>query len=328
MEILNSLRKCHQRRAASASIACSKQAGRNLAEATPRFGFKAASPLPMHALVRSHSAGDEAAEVLAPEGGEAESPVGARVTQPPLKESLAGSAMHRLCQPLTALQCILELGMDHEEVADLRSTMADSARECGRAIAMVRAFRDLLELGRRYSTGARKVDARRAALEHGYGWRPGSGVLRSPRPGPSAVSSIRVNVEGLNYVFREIERAFASIGAHQGPQASESSVMLAVVASPRAEDVCFAWRITPVGGEKWRRECELAQPFDIPEFDFTRNPLPHLASARMVAEAMGAKFLCGEAGVEIQFPKAPVLKSSRPQDTKTTTRSGSVAAAS
>ncbi|MHB1698701.1 MAG: hypothetical protein ACYCSN_00975 [Acidobacteriaceae bacterium] len=324
---MNYPRKCDQRRASFTSIACIKQPVQGAAAAIPRAGFKAVPAVPTRALLRTSTGGTRAAETLPGESGAAEPLIGACVPQAPLKETLAGSAMHRLCQPLTALQCILELGMDHEDVDDLRATMADSARECARAIAMVRVFRDLLELGRRYAAGARRVDARRTALDHGFAWRPDNADLRGARSGLSEVPFIRVNSEGLDYVFRELGLAFASIGVPQVSQTSSSGASLAAFACPRVEKVCFAWRLTPSGGEKWLRECVLGQPFDVPDFDFARNSVPHLAAARMVAEAMGATFLCGEAGVDIEFPKASVLKSSRPQEARTTARFGSVAAA-
>ncbi len=327
MRMMNPQRQSDHRGAICTSIACIKQPRQDVAAAISRTGLKAVSAVPADALLRPPAADAHAAEALCGEPGAAESLIVACVPQLPLKETLAGSAMHRLCQPLTALQCILELGMDHEEVDDMRGTMADSARECARAIAMVRAFRDLLELGRRYGTGARRVDARRTALDHGFAWRPDNKEFRGSRSGPSEVPFICVNIEGLDYVFRELGLAFASIGVSQAPQASSRGGSLAAFAYPRVEEVRFAWRLTPSGGEEWLRECALGQPFDIPDFDFTRNPVPHLAAARMVAEAMGARFLCGNAGVDIEFPKASVLKSSRPQETRTTARSGSVAAA-
>ncbi len=55
-------------------------------------------------------------------------------------------SLHDLCQPLTALQCRLSLGMmcvgedDAAELAELRRMMHDSLTECERMMDLVRVM--------------------------------------------------------------------------------------------------------------------------------------------------------------------------------------------
>ena len=55
------------------------------------------------------------------------------------------SALHDLCQPLTALQCRLfltTLGGGGQNAAELERAVADALRQCDRAIGLVRAMQE------------------------------------------------------------------------------------------------------------------------------------------------------------------------------------------
>lgn len=232
----------------------------------------------------------------------------------PLKETLAASAMHRLCQPLTALLCTLELGMEFDAVEDLKASMRDSLRECLRAIAMVTAFRDLLQQGTRYAAEKGAINARVLATVHGLRWVPtegadGSGAARVG----STEAQIAADPAGVDHILRQVLKALTACGATLssagGPGASfetgSGPGQLGVVAwaGARQEGVEFIWRLSTRDNVAWLRECELAQPFEARDFDFTRSALPRLAVARIVVEAMGGWFRCGPDGVEILFPR-------------------------
>lgn len=255
------------------------------------------------------------------------------IAQEPLQDTLASSAMHRLCQPLTALQCILELGMDGEDAAAMRSSMADSLRECVRAIAMMSIFRDLIELGTRYAIKSPPLDARRIAIENGFEWREGEGssagkrhlqlagrstpTRTSEQDGIAATSDgapalIEASAEGLDFVFRHVNRAFASagIGSTEHLQEEVQASVLSL-ATRHAREVRFEWTLTRPGGESWLRECAMAQPFEVSDLDFTHNEIPCLAGAIAVAESMGARLAFGSFGVELALPLARVPAAAR-----------------
>lgn len=236
----------------------------------------------------------------------------------PMREKLSASAVHRLCQPLTALQCILELGKDAEAVDELKMTLADSLRECARAIAMMGAFRELLEMGTRYSKDADLMDARQAAIDHGFRWQAGSGATAAgsaatglcvlARPEAEEPVLFLANVEGLDFVFRELGRVLQSVGLRSAEDREAGAGSFSGVAFQRGGEVCFAWDLDAPRATAWERECRLADPFEVSDFDFTRNAVPSLAAARMVAEAMGATFCWGEFSVSLQFPQVPTAR--------------------
>jgi signal transduction histidine kinase len=55
-----------------------------------------------------------------------------------------GDKLHDLCQPLTALQCRLEIGMLHGRPDTMRATMEEALHECERMNNRVHAMQTLL----------------------------------------------------------------------------------------------------------------------------------------------------------------------------------------
>ena len=49
-------------------------------------------------------------------------------------------ALHDLCQPLTALECRLFLGLNETGEAELRSTIKEAIQQCERLISGVRGM--------------------------------------------------------------------------------------------------------------------------------------------------------------------------------------------
>lgn len=234
----------------------------------------------------------------------------------PLKETLAASAMHRLCQPLTALLCTIELGMECDSAEDMRSAMRDSLRECLRAIAMVSAFRDLLQQGTRYAAEKATINARALAIAHGLRWHlPEKAGGRGTADLGLTEPQIAADPAGLDHLLRQVAKTFAACGATRqrldGGAAPANPDILGVDAWVGASDetVKFVWRLSRLDHPAWIRECTLAQPFEPGDFDFTRNAVPRLAVARIVTEAMGGWFQCDAGGVEIRFPKLSMLRS-------------------
>ena len=63
--------------------------------------------------------------------------------------------LHDLCQPLTALQCRLELGKMDATAEGMEAAIADALAECARLNDMVRAMQDrVLHPARHHSVGA------------------------------------------------------------------------------------------------------------------------------------------------------------------------------
>jgi hypothetical protein len=54
------------------------------------------------------------------------------------------AVLHDLCQPLTILQCKLELGLLKGDQEAAHAAMTDGLRECTRLTAAVNAMRDLM----------------------------------------------------------------------------------------------------------------------------------------------------------------------------------------
>jgi signal transduction histidine kinase len=54
-------------------------------------------------------------------------------------------ALHDLCQPLTVLQCKLELGLLQGGEDAIHSAVVDGLRECRRLNAVVKTMRELVE---------------------------------------------------------------------------------------------------------------------------------------------------------------------------------------
>jgi signal transduction histidine kinase len=63
------------------------------------------------------------------------------------EEMMAGIevALHDLCQPLTVLQCKLELGLLQGGEEAIHSAVVDGLRECRRLNAVVKTMRELVE---------------------------------------------------------------------------------------------------------------------------------------------------------------------------------------
>ena len=55
-----------------------------------------------------------------------------------------GDKLHDLCQPLTALQCRLEIGMLHGRPETMRATIEEALHECERMNNRVHAMQNLL----------------------------------------------------------------------------------------------------------------------------------------------------------------------------------------
>ena len=253
---------------------------------------------------------------------------------------LASSAMHRLCQPLTALQCLLELGVESGDPRQLKAFMQDSLQECVRAVGMMTAFRDLLEMAGSFSPGAEMLDARAAAIKHGFDWR--EAVADQTQENGLDGVTLKLNPEGLDQALRQVETAIASaMGGPENAVCNTGTISQAPDASGTAGFAGSAARIDHLVGEiagsaeeivreaiatadglfyflwhldfsgeaanrsareaAWLRECEWSRPFDSADFDFARKPLPGLAIARVAAEAMGGHFSCSPSSVAIEF---------------------------
>ena len=65
-------------------------------------------------------------------------------TAAPLQQMSA--VLHDLCQPLTTVQCRLEMAQLLDTCEDYREAVQTSAAECARLAAHVHALRDLLRL--------------------------------------------------------------------------------------------------------------------------------------------------------------------------------------
>ena len=219
------------------------------------------------------------------------------VAEPSPAERLAASAIHRLCQPLTALQCTLELGLDRgEDAASLRDAMADSLRECVRTIAMLNVFRDLSELPSRYGA---VVETDIAAVIKTLG-------LRIACSGRACDTHVMAAPAGLEVIFRNIRQVLKSCGgdaqgcAHLQREQAEGQT------SSNEEQpgwLLIRWNIADTDNDapRLQREAKLMHPFSVADFDFRFGGLPPLAVASTLAEAMGGMLVASECSLELRL---------------------------
>ncbi len=255
-----------------------------------------------------------------------------------LRAGLPSSALHRLCQPLTALQCTLELGLMRSDAGELRSAMGDALGECVRAIAMLSSFRELLEADREYERDQQQIDVRDLARELGWTFKTCSeasgnaivkvrGSEKGQVEGPEAqntdreefhagaavaaqpeavsiyassieASSIYASAAGIHKVLRMVNRAILESGMGSGDLAGNMAG-----GQVRVEEnvVKFVWEFDRPSTSQWREELMHMEPFEVVDYDFCGQGTPSLAIAGMVAECMEADFCCGTQGVAIGF---------------------------
>ena len=228
----------------------------------------------------------------------------APVAEPSPAERLAASAIHRLCQPLTALQCTLELGLDRgEDAASLRGAMADSLHECVRTIAMLNVFRDLSELPSRYGAVV-EIDIATVIKTLG---------LRTAWSGAACDASVMADPAGLEMICRNIRQVLESCGgdaqgcAHMQREQAEGQT------SSNGEQpgwLFIRWNIADTGSiadsgaARLQREAKLMHPFSVANFDFAFGGLPPLAVASTLAEAMGGMLVASERSLELRLRMA------------------------
>lgn len=58
--------------------------------------------------------------------------------------AVLGGHLHAMCQPLTAMQCRLEIGLMLGTVDGYEESVTDSLRECERLIASVQQMREVI----------------------------------------------------------------------------------------------------------------------------------------------------------------------------------------
>ncbi|MHB1021410.1 MAG: hypothetical protein ACYC0Z_03280 [Acidobacteriaceae bacterium] len=181
-------------------------------------------------------------------------------------ETLTTSTLHRLCQPLTALQCILELGQEQSHPEALRASMRDARSECSRAVAMLSTFRELVEMATRYRMIC-AVDALELARLHGLS-------IISAESSASDTSRnlwIAANQAGMELVLQQVNSL-------------------------------LVW--LPDTSSVWQRELKALDPFDFPDPGCMQGSLLALTTAGLVVEAMGGRFLLSEQGIEMAFSRS------------------------
>jgi signal transduction histidine kinase len=57
------------------------------------------------------------------------------------------AALHDLCQPLTALQCSLDLGQMQDDTQSMRASMEGALQECARLRVAVARMRTMVRQG-------------------------------------------------------------------------------------------------------------------------------------------------------------------------------------
>jgi len=74
-------------------------------------------------------------------------PVGGSNSRAKFKQ--IGAALHELCQPLTTLQCTLEMAALTDTLEAYRVAMETGLSECRRLVASVESMREVLQEARR-----------------------------------------------------------------------------------------------------------------------------------------------------------------------------------
>ncbi|MHB8889287.1 MAG: hypothetical protein ACYC46_10775 [Acidobacteriaceae bacterium] len=203
-------------------------------------------------------------------------------------ETLTTSTLHRLCQPLTALQCILELGQEQSHPEALRASMRDARSECSRAVAMLSTFRELVEMATRYRMIC-AVDALELARLHGLS-------IISAESSASDTSRnlwIAANQAGMELVLQQVNSLLVRLQAETLP------ILCVEEASVR-----FCWHWLPDTSSVWQRELKALDPFDFPDPGCMQGSLLALTTAGLVVEAMGGRFLLSEQGIEMAFSRS------------------------
>ena len=85
-----------------------------------------------------------------------EAPVGDRSSRTKFKQIAA--ALHELCQPLTTLQCSLEMAALTDTQEAYREAMEIGLSECRRLVASVESMREVLQEARQ-ETGFEEMEA-------------------------------------------------------------------------------------------------------------------------------------------------------------------------
>lgn len=206
-------------------------------------------------------------------------------------ETMVASAIHRLCQPLTAMQCMLELGQDQSEPESLRAYMHDASRECVRVTTMLSTFRELVETASRYRMVG-TVDALELARLHGLSMIAGKSYAGE---NPS-VLGIKANHVGMDMVLRHMQQLLAAMHA-------EALTVLRV----EAASVHFCWNFLLDDDSLWKQELKQARLFSFSDSGLTPQDRMDLMKAALVAEAMGGRFDGNEHGIEITLPRIAAL---------------------
>jgi signal transduction histidine kinase len=85
-----------------------------------------------------------------------EDPVGGRSNRTKFKQ--IGAALHEMCQPLTTLQCSLEIAALTDTLEAYREAMESGLAECRRLVASVESMREVLQEARQ-ETGFEEMEA-------------------------------------------------------------------------------------------------------------------------------------------------------------------------
>jgi signal transduction histidine kinase len=71
-----------------------------------------------------------------------EDPVGGRSNRRKFKQ--IGAALHEICQPLTTLQCTLEMAALNDTLEEYREATETGLAECRRLVVLVESMREVL----------------------------------------------------------------------------------------------------------------------------------------------------------------------------------------
>ena len=72
-----------------------------------------------------------------------------------------GAALHEMCQPLTTLQCTLEMAALNDTLGEYREATETGLAECRRMVALVESMREVLQEARQ-ETGSEESGERGA----------------------------------------------------------------------------------------------------------------------------------------------------------------------
>jgi hypothetical protein len=233
-------------------------------------------------------------------------------------ERLSESALHRMSQPLTAMRCLLEYGLEQDEPHVLRDFAQRSMKECVRLSAMVHVFRALVQMGMR----SQKTEE--IALLDLLPMLPMMPVLPETQwTGPAGESgavagevTILANRSGLESAMWHLSGALNVGGVSAGGSQREGSIEIT------GDKVCLRWKMTGnssngssngsdgiAGADTaWANEQETVDPFAVVDYDFVRKGIPRLTIVRTIAEAMGGNLLCTSTSLELQLQRGSGVK--------------------